>query len=182
MHPFHQFLYCPQCGAKRFVVRNEKAKACEACGFVYYFNPSAAVACFITNSKGEILLTKRAKEPAKGTLDLPGGFVDMYETAEDAVRREVLEETSLALPNSTYMCSLPNLYVYSGFEVHTVVLFFRTKMDDFAGAKAADDAAELVVLPLSKLNPADFGLLSIRKAIALFIAQTNEQQDDKLPI
>ena len=79
-HPLHQFTYCPKCGARTFVERNEKAKQCTTCGFVYYFNPSSAVACFIRNSKGELLLVRRAKEPAKGTLDLPGGFVDMYES------------------------------------------------------------------------------------------------------
>ena len=85
-HPLHQFTYCPKCGARTFVERNEKAKQCTTCGFVYYFNPSSAVACFIRNSKGELLLVRRAKEPAKGTLDLPGGFVDMYESAEDAAQ------------------------------------------------------------------------------------------------
>ena len=82
--------------------RNEKAKQCTTCGFVYYFNPSSAVACFIRNSKGELLLVRRAKEPAKGTLDLPGGFVDMYESAEDAAHREVKEETGLDVTNITY--------------------------------------------------------------------------------
>ena len=96
-HPLHQFTYCPKCGARTFVERNEKAKQCTTCGFVYYFNPSSAVACFIRNSKGELLLVRRAKEPAKGTLDLPGGFVDMYESAEDAAHREVKEETGLRI-------------------------------------------------------------------------------------
>ena len=77
-HPLHQFIYCPKCGANTFIERNEKAKQCTTCGFVYYFNPSSAVACFIRNTAGEILLVRRAKEPAKGTLDLPGGFVDMF--------------------------------------------------------------------------------------------------------
>ena len=101
-HPLHQFTYCPKCGARTFVERNEKAKQCTTCGFVYYFNPSSAVACFIRNSKGELLLVRRAKEPAKGTLDLPGGFVDMYESAEDAAHREVKEETGLDVTNITY--------------------------------------------------------------------------------
>ena len=65
------------------------------CGFVYYFNSSAATAIFITNRVGELLVVRRAKEPAKGTFDLPGGFVDMYETAEEAIIREVKEETGL---------------------------------------------------------------------------------------
>lgn len=102
-HPLHQFTYCPKCGARTFVERNEKAKQCTTCGFVYYFNPSSAVACFIRNSKGELLLVRRAKEPAKGTLDLPGGFVDMYESAEDAAHREVKEETGLDIAGCRYL-------------------------------------------------------------------------------
>ena len=96
-HPLHQFAYCPVCGQPTFVERNEKAKMCTHCGFVYYFNPSAAVACFIRNAAGELLLVRRAKEPGKGTLDLPGGFVDMYESGEEAAAREVREETGLEI-------------------------------------------------------------------------------------
>ena len=140
-HPLHQFTYCPKCGARTFVERNEKAKQCTTCGFVYYFNPSSAVACFIRNSKGELLLVRRAKEPAKGTLDLPGGFVDMYESAEDAAHREVKEETGLDIAGCRYLFSIPNLYPYSGFEVHTVDMFFECLTESFDGAKAEDDAA-----------------------------------------
>ena len=88
-HPLHQFKFCPVCGQPTFVIHNEKAKECTHCGFVYYFNPSSAVACFIRNEAGELLLVRRAKDPGKGTLDLPGGFVDMYESAEEAAAREV---------------------------------------------------------------------------------------------
>ena len=43
----------------------------------------------------EVLFAKRKKEPFKGYLGLPGGFVNMRETVEEAARREVKEETSL---------------------------------------------------------------------------------------
>lgn len=151
-HPLHQFTYCPKCGARTFVERNEKAKQCTTCGFVYYFNPSSAVACFIRNSKGELLLVRRAKEPAKGTLDLPGGFVDMYESAEDAAHREVKEETGLDIVGCRYLFSIPNLYPYSGFEVHTVDMFFECLTESFDGAKAEDDAAEIIILPANQLT------------------------------
>lgn len=167
-HPLYQFAYCPVCGAKAFEERNEKAKQCAACGFVYYFNPSAAVACFIRNARGELLLVRRAKEPAKGTLDLPGGFVDMHETAEEAVRREVKEETGLEVKSCRYLFSLPNLYLYCGFEVHTLDLVFECEIDDFDAAQAEDDAAEIVVRRIEDLRPDDFGLLSIRKAISRY--------------
>ncbi len=164
-HPLHLFSFCPKCGKKRFVVQNEKAKKCTECGFVYYFNPSAAVACFIRDSKGNLLLVRRGKEPAKGTLDLPGGFVDLYESAEEAVRREVLEETGLQVNNCRYLFSLPNIYLYSGFEVHTVDQCFECTVLSFAGTFANDDAAEIIIMPIGSLVPEDFGLLSIREAV-----------------
>ena len=91
-HPLDQFLYCPKCGSSHFEINNEKSKKCADCGFVYYFNPSAATVALILNEKNELLVCRRAKEPAKGTLDLPGGFIDMNETGEEGVAREVLEE------------------------------------------------------------------------------------------
>ncbi len=94
-HPLAQFLYCPECGSPHFEVNNEKSKKCTDCGFVYYFNPSSATVALILNEKKELLVCRRAKEPAKGTLDLPGGFIDMNETGEEGVSREVWEETCL---------------------------------------------------------------------------------------
>jgi 8-oxo-dGTP pyrophosphatase MutT (NUDIX family) len=165
MHPLHLFHFCPKCGSKNFVENNEKSKKCTDCGFVYYFNSSAAVVAIIENPAGEILVATRAKEPAKNTFDLPGGFIDMYETAEEAVCREVLEETGLQIDSVRYLFSIPNIYVYSGFEVHTVDMFFRCKTNDFSNLKANDDVAELQFIAPQKLNPDDFGLTSIRKGI-----------------
>lgn len=167
-HPLSQFEYCPVCGAKAFEERNEKAKRCAACGFVYYFNPSAAVACFVRNAEGELLIVRRGKEPAKGTLDLPGGFVDMRETAEEAARREVKEETGLEIRSCRYLFSLPNLYPYSGFEVHTLDLVFECEVATFKGAEAADDAAGIVAMRPDALRPDDFGLSSIRTAVSRY--------------
>lgn len=82
MHPLVLFRYCPRCGSSRFEEHNEKAKKCRDCGFVYYFNSCSATVALILNSRNELLVTRRAKEPAKGTFDLPGGFIDMYETGK----------------------------------------------------------------------------------------------------
>lgn len=115
MHPLELFKYCPKCGSSHFIVHNAKSKHCEDCGFTYYFNPSAATVAFIVNRKGELLVCRRAKEPAKDTLDLPGGFIDMFETGEEGVAREVREETGLTVTEAVYQFSLPNTYLYSGF-------------------------------------------------------------------
>ena len=87
---------------------------CSSCGFVFYINAAAAVATFIRNEAGELLVCRRAKEPAKGTLDLAGGFVDENETAEEAVSREIAEELQAKITHAEYLFSLPNSYEYSG--------------------------------------------------------------------
>lgn len=167
-HPLEQFKYCPKCGGK-FVVNNFKSKKCEECGFVYYFNPSSATVALILNERNELLVSVRAKEPAKGTLDLPGGFVDMDETAEQGVIREVMEETSLEVESLKYLFSLPNLYVYSGFEVHTLDMFFVCKVKDTGCLRADDDVASLKFVPLAEIDVNSFGLKSIREGLSCIL-------------
>ena len=110
MHLLEKFKYCPVCGSHHFEVSGERSKKCDNCGFEYFMNPSAANVAFIVNGKGEILVERRKNEPAKGTLDLPGGFAEPGETAEEGVRREVHEETNLTVLEAEYLFSLPNVY------------------------------------------------------------------------
>src|ERR1035437_1609857 len=116
-HPLQKFRFCPVCGSAHWEINNFKSKHCADCGFTYYGNPSAAVDCFIQNKEGELLVCRRANDPAKGTLDLPGGFVDLYESAEEALKREIKEELNLDLTNIRFQQSIPNLYEYSGMVI-----------------------------------------------------------------
>lgn len=168
-HPFTQFHYCPKCGSHHFEIHDEKSKKCVDCGFVYYFNPATATVALIINDQNELLVCRRAKEPAKGTLDLPGGFIDMNETAEEGVAREVKEETGLDVIQCNYLFSLPNRYIYSDFTVHTVDLFFRCQVNNYLHLQAMDDAAELYFIPLENIHPEEFGLGSIREGLKRFL-------------
>lgn len=189
MHPLSQFRFCPKCGSPRFEKHNAKSKHCADCGFTYYFNPSAATVALIErevpqssnckSSDGQIewCVVRRAKEPAKGTLDLPGGFSDMYETSEEGVIREVWEETGIRVSRVEFLFSIPNQYLYSGFLVHTIDMFYRCYADtDTATAHAADDAAELLWLRPEDIRPEDFGLASIRKGVERLLEEWRAHQ------
>ena len=173
-HPLEKFKYCPVCGSKHFEVNNFKSKKCLDCGFTYYANPCSATAAFIVNDRDELLVVRRAKEPAKGTLDLPGGFVDMYETAEEGMRREIKEETGLDVDKIEYLFSSPNIYMYSGLGVHTIDMDYLAHVPNDCVVKAADDAAECLWIPLADIHPEEFGLLSIRHAVERFIAHQHK--------
>ena len=126
-----------------------------------------------------MLVCKRAKDPAKGTLDLPGGFLDMFETAEMGIAREVMEETKLQVTSTEYLFSLPNTYIYSDFEVHTLDLFFKCKVADTTLYQAMDDAAELYFLPLNEIHPELFGLHSISMGVKRYLKSKKEQKAEE---
>jgi 8-oxo-dGTP diphosphatase len=52
-------------------------------------SPRLTVDCVITDEAGDIVLIRRKHEPFKDSFALPGGFVEVGETVEDACRREV---------------------------------------------------------------------------------------------
>jgi len=173
MHFSLLFTHCPVCGSAKFVQNNQKSKRCESCGFVFYMNASAAVAAFIVNNTGDLLVCRRGKEPEKGTLDLPGGFVDDNESAEQAVIREIEEELQAKVTESRYLFSLPNRYKYSGLMIPTLDMFFACKLEDITNLKPSDDVADCFFVPLNELKPELFGLESIKKAVGMFLRTPN---------
>ena len=169
MHFSELFGFCPVCGSSEFKLNNFKSKKCDNCGFVFYINPSAAVAAFIVNENKELLISIRAHEPAKNTWDLPGGFVDDDETAEEALIREIKEELNLETDCVKYLFSVPNKYEYSGFTVPTLDLFYEVQIQNFSKLEATDDVLEAMFVPFDKIDIESFGLPSIKKAVKYYL-------------
>jgi 8-oxo-dGTP diphosphatase len=100
--------------------------------------PALATDCVVFDANGRVLLIRRKFPPFKGRYALPGGFIEIGETVEDACRRELLEETGVKASR------LHLVGVYSDPKRdprgHTCAIVFATRVRG-AKAEAGDDAA-----------------------------------------
>ncbi|MEU9100109.1 NUDIX domain-containing protein [Streptomyces sp. NPDC048361] len=92
--------HCGACGSPYDTPRGWP-RSCPACGTTAYRNPlPVAVALLpVTGAHGSgLIVITRTIEPKRGGLALPGGFIDHGETWQNAVVRELREETGIELP------------------------------------------------------------------------------------
>lgn len=169
MRPLKHFEFCPRCARRGQRDLARGAFRCDACGFVYFFNPATAAAAFILNAVGEVLFIRRAKEPAKGKLALPGGFVDAGETAEEAVRREIREEVGLEMDSIAYLDSQPNEYPYKEVAYPVLDLFFVGRAKAAETAAALDGVESYCWLRPETVAAEDIAFSSIRNALAAYL-------------
>ena len=103
----------------------------------------------------------------KGTLDLPGGFIDFGETAENCAVREVKEETGIQLEekNLKYLFTVPNYYNYSDFIITSIDIYFEACVDSFDKVIANDDVKELVILKKDEIDISKIGFEGIKKGV-----------------
>ena len=86
--------HCSYCGAA-YAAGAPWPRACVACANITYRNPLPVAVALVPVGDG-LLLVRRAIAPI-GKLALPGGFIDHDETWQEAMAREVLEETGVDL-------------------------------------------------------------------------------------
>ncbi|MCA9131869.1 MAG: NUDIX domain-containing protein [Planctomycetales bacterium] len=136
-----QYHYCPRCGSDN-QTRGSIPFRCLHCGFSQFFGPVAAVGGLVTNAHGELLLVRRAREPGKGKWGLPGGFVDRQESVEQALAREIMEETRLVVTHSEYLMTFPNQYNYHGVIAPVIDLFYLCRVQSLAELRLAAEELE----------------------------------------
>jgi NADH pyrophosphatase NudC (nudix superfamily) len=161
------FKFCPRCASASISDKEGKALHCNSCGFTFYFNPAAAVGCIIETENG-LLLVKRARDPGKGTLDLPGGFCDFNESLETAVKREVYEEINITLKEMVYFISFPNTYEYKTVLYHTLDSFFTAKIQDLSHIKLDNEVAGYEFVTKETYDGTKIGFPSVRNALNSF--------------
>lgn len=169
--PRNYLHFCPHCGSSSFASVSFKEFKCNDCGFDFFVNSAAAVVAVIFDGNGRILLTRRARNPYKGYLDLPGGFVDPGESAEDALRREIKEELCIDVESAEYLCSHPNEYIFSNYKVRTTDLAFICQVKGIP-TTCADDVSSFEWVSPTDIDLSKIAFGSIRKTVKAAIANT----------
>ncbi len=161
--------FCPHCGEPSLQPVSDKSWRCASCEFLWYQNTAAAVAAIIVQAD-DVLLAVRAGAPQAGKLDLPGGFVDNDESAEQSLLRELDEELGLRGVEPHYLCSFPNTYPYAGIDYKTLDLIYWIELPRRPHLRAADDVAAVRWLPVDAVPLEEVAFDSVRRALGYFRA------------
>ena len=114
--------------------------------------PPALVPCVgavVRDDAGRLLLIRRGHEPSRGLWSLPGGRVEPGETLEEAVVREVREETGLEVRVGAPVGSV---LIPAGTVVYDVTDFACTPLDVAAVPVAGDDADDVAWVDATALD------------------------------
>ena len=162
------FLFCPSCGSKNINFDGIKQFKCNSCSFIYFHNVATAAAAILEYDE-KILFIRRVREPGKGKLDLPGGFIDPNESAEAGLNRELNEELGFTLIQMKYLGSAPNIYKYENVTYNTCDLFFYAKILKLPTKIDDSEIASLELIHPLKLQKDELAFNSTKNGIELFI-------------
>ncbi|MCM1322348.1 MAG: NUDIX domain-containing protein [Bacteroides sp.] len=127
----------------------------------------------------------RKKEPQKGKLALPGGFVDQGETLEQGCIRECTEEIGLIPEHISYICSAANIYPYKNIIYHTCDVFFSASFPNETAESLLkkirtqeSEIADVCFVPVRSqddINALPLAFDSARTALSKWLAAKNPE-------
>lgn len=151
--PTEPFRFCPADGTGLGDPGPGGGVTCPLCGRSWYRNPAPATGAVIVEG-GRALLAVRAREPEKGKLDLPGGFLEPGEHPVDGLAREVREELGIELEvDPTPILLAPHTYGPEG--TWLLAIGFRGRIVG-GEPRPADDVAGVCWVSAGELDEADF--------------------------
>jgi 8-oxo-dGTP diphosphatase len=137
----------------------------------YPVRPMVGVGAVVVDPDGRVLLVKRRNEPLAGRWSLPGGLVDVGESLESAVRREVQEETGIEVEVGSLVDAVERVLRDADGRVawHYVLLDYACRPIGGALSAGSDaaDAAYVELRDLEALGISDATVRVIRRGIDL---------------
>ena len=108
--------YCSECGSSKLQMTMPLADIglrhiCDACGAIHFAKHSVVSGC-VGTWNGRVLLCRRAIEPYRGLWTIPGGYVEVGETLQEAAVRESWEEAHCEV-SDLRLLALYNLPMFS---------------------------------------------------------------------
>ena len=105
-----RFIHCPDCGqalSARSLGDEGLVPWCESCQRPWFDSFSTCIIAAVMNTKGEVLLQRETRRPDREVL--VAGYIKPGESAEDAARREITEESGLTVTALRYVASYPHM-------------------------------------------------------------------------
>src|SRR3989344_7597245 len=158
--------FCTICSNKLEKIK-ESLFHCPSCGQDFYINPCPSNGVILLNEKDEILFVKRKVPPNENTWDLPGGFMDINESAEESVTRELWEELKIKITDFKYFKSYPDRYQFQKINYYTLMFVYVAHIPDqkFITASprpryfsAGDEGEDELKLPTSDFEQSGLSL------------------------
>ena len=157
------FKHCPQCQAPSPQIHAARKLVCPNCELEFFFNTAAAAGAFVFSGQS-LILCVRSKDPGRGLLDVPGGFVEFGETIEEGLRREIREELSIEVDELHYFASAPNRYLYRGTPYQTADLFFVARTQANVIVPEVEEIEAIHLQDPGSIDPNAFAFPSTRTA------------------
>jgi len=170
-------IYCPLCSGKfesKVIEPDETLRlVCKECGYTHFQNPTPTVLAII--EKGDqLLLVKRKYDPYKGEWDIPGGFLEVGQNLEDAIKAEIKEELGVGVKSATYFKSTVSFY-QTKYKVENIVgAAFKVEVDSYDFVPGSD-VLEVKFFDINDLPP----IAPLKDVVESVIKLIKEKKNEK---